>query len=175
MLQQVWTDILERRDFLLQLRLSYCSGVRRNPYKAHLISSTQLSRLPKLGSDNRRRANEAAERGAVGPENNWHVAGKIHRADSIGIVVQIGRVKTGFATVGTGPFRFRPNEPHSRAVGIVVHLPVCLEKAFNESFGKKVRRSMWAVQHANLPGLGHLRQNKNWRRRFCGILQARCG
>ena len=60
------------------------------------------------------RADEAPEAGAVRTQDHRHVPGEVHRADGIGVVVDIGGVQprlapvTALAQVGLGPIRRTP-------------------------------------------------------------------
>ncbi len=45
--------------------------------KPHAVAGRELADLPQIGLDHHQRANEAAQAGAVGPEDDRHVAGEV--------------------------------------------------------------------------------------------------
>ena len=55
-----------------------------------------------------RRADEAAEARTVRAEDDRHVAGEVHGADRIGVVVDVRGMQAGFAAVGARPSGFGP-------------------------------------------------------------------
>jgi hypothetical protein len=87
------------------------------------VARAELAKLPQLGIDHHHRADEAAEARTVGAEDDRHVAGEIDRADRIGVVVQIRRMKPRLAAVGTCPFRLRADQADAGAGGVVVDFP----------------------------------------------------
>ena len=62
-----------------------------------------MADLPKLVVADGGGAHEAFEARTVGAEDNGHVAGEIHRAERVGIVMDIGRVQPRFAAVLASP------------------------------------------------------------------------
>src|SRR6476661_6756126 len=83
----------------------------------------ELSGFPQVRLDDGGRADEAAEAGAVGAEDDGQVAGEVDGADGVGVVVDVGRVQPRLAAVGTGPGRVRAAQADAGAVGVVVDLP----------------------------------------------------
>ncbi len=140
---------------LVCLRL--IGDARIEPDEFHPVSGAELTHLPVLGLDDRHWADEAAEARAVGTEDHRHVAGEIDRADRIGVVVDVGWVKTRFAAIGPRPFRLRADQADAGAVGIVVDLPIGGEEGGDVLFGEEVRRAVRPVENADLPGPVHLR------------------
>ncbi len=61
--------------------------------EAHPVARLELAHLPALGLDDGGGADEAAQAGAVGAEDDRHVAGEVHRADGVGVVVDVRRVQ----------------------------------------------------------------------------------
>ena len=74
-------------------------------------------------ADHRQRAHEAAEAGAVGAEDDRHVAGEVDRADRVGRVVDVRRVQAGLAAVGARPLGLRADQADAGAGRVVVHRP----------------------------------------------------
>ncbi len=83
--------------------------------KADGVAGLELAHLPQLVARDDRRADEAAEAGAVGAEDDRHVAGEVDGADGIGVVVEVGRMQAGLAAIGARPFRRRADEADAGA------------------------------------------------------------
>ena len=49
------------------------------------------------------------------------------------------------------------NQPHTRARGIVVNLPVSREEVLDILFREEIRRPMRTVEHSDVPGVGEAR------------------
>ena len=98
-----------------------------------------------------------AQAGAVRTEDNRHVAGKVDCADGVGIVVNIGRMQAGLAAVCPGPFRFRSNQAHAGAAGVVMHLPGSGKESVDILWREKIGCTMWPVHHMQCPVLAVLR------------------
>ncbi len=82
-------DGAERRDHGFLRRLGRHGGGRRDALEAHAVTGPELAQLPEIGLDDGGRADEAAERWTVGPQDHGHVAGEIDGAHGIGIVVDV--------------------------------------------------------------------------------------
>ena len=78
---------LGKRRELYLLELAGLPLVDR--HEAHARAGLELAELPELGGHDRARANEAAQAGTVGPEQDRHVAREIDGADGVGVVVQV--------------------------------------------------------------------------------------
>ena len=104
--------------------------------------------------DDGRRADEAAEAGTVGAEDDRHVAGEIDRADGVGVVVDVGGMQAGFAAVLARPCGLRADQAHAGAVGVVVHLPGGREERLDVVGGEEIGRAVRAVEDADLPVVG---------------------
>lgn len=61
---------------------------------------------------------------AVGAEDHRHIAGEIHRANGVRVVMNVRRVQPRFAAAVAYPFRFRANQAHARAAGVKMYLPL---------------------------------------------------
>ncbi len=96
-------------------------------------------------------ADEAAQAGTVGAEDDRHVAGEIDRADGVGVVVDVGGVQAGFAAIASRPCGLRADEADAGAVGIVVDLPGGGEERLDVAGGEEIGRAVRAVEHADLP------------------------
>ncbi len=57
--------------------------------EAHAVSRRDLADLPEVRLDHHERADEAAERGAVGAKDDRHVAGEVDGPDGVGVVVDV--------------------------------------------------------------------------------------
>ena len=79
-----------------------------SPAEAHQVAGAELADLPELVVADGGGAHEAAEARAVGAENDGHVAGEIHRADRVRVVVDVGGVQPRFAAVLARPVGFGP-------------------------------------------------------------------
>ena len=97
------------------------------------------------------RADEAAERRAVGAEDHRHVAGEIDGADGIGVVVDVARMQSRLAAVGARPAGLGTDQADAGRIGIVVHLPVGGEERVDVVRSEEVRRAVRTVEHADLP------------------------
>src|SRR5262245_29494328 len=72
-------------------------------YESYRVTRGELADLPQLGLHDRGGADEAAETGAVGAEDDRHVAGEVDGADGVGVVVDVRRMQAGIAAVGACP------------------------------------------------------------------------
>ena len=95
--------------------------------------------------DHRGGADKSAQRRAVRPQDHRHIAGKIHGAKRVGVIVNIGRMHPRLAAVRARPGRFGADQANTGAAGVVVHLPAGRKKVRDILFGKKLRRAMRAV------------------------------
>ncbi len=113
--------------------------------ESDLVASLQLPQLPQVRFDDGHRADESAQAGSVRPQDYRHVAGEIHRADRIRVVVDVGRVQPRLAAIGTHPFGFGADQAHAGAAGVEMHFPVGREKPLDVRFSKVFRGGMRAV------------------------------
>ncbi|MCY1344045.1 hypothetical protein D9M69_300730 [compost metagenome] len=136
---------------LLTARLGQrACGVDVDRHEANLVAGLELAELPQVGVDDGHRADEAAEARAVRAEDHRHIAGEVHRADGVGVVVDVRRVQAGFAAALAHPFRFRADQPHAGAAGVEVHFPGGGEEGLDVAFGEVFRGAVRAVDHADL-------------------------
>ena len=131
-------------------------GLEIDREELHFVPSLELAQLPKIRLDHRHRADKPAEARAVGTENYRHVTGEIHRPNGVRIVMDIRRMQTRFATIGTHPFRLRPDQPHTGSAGVEMHFPLGGEEGADVVFGEVFRCAMRAVDHPDLPQSGQL-------------------
>ncbi len=103
-------------------------------HEAHAIAGSQLAHHPQVVEADGHRADEAAEARTIRPQDHRHVAGEVDGAHRIGVVVDVGGCRPGFAAIGARPLRLRADQPHAGAAGVVVHFPVGGEE------GRDVRR-----------------------------------
>ena len=122
-----------------------------DPVETHFVTRLQLAELPEFRFGKRRRTDEAAEARPVGAENDRHVAREIDRTDGIGIVMNIGGMKTRLATILARPLGLRPDQAHARARRIVVNLVRSVEQRLDILVEKEIRRTMWPVKRGDLP------------------------
>ena len=102
----------------------------RHPAKTHGIARLELPHLPQFGLNNDDRAYKSAQAGAVRSQYYRHVAGEIHTADGIGIVVDVGWMQPRLTAIAARPLRFGTDQAHAAAAGVVMHLPVRREEGF---------------------------------------------
>ena len=120
-------------------------------HEAHRIARPQLTELPAFVGYHYRRADETAAAGTVGSEQDWHVTGEIDGADRVGVVMDVGWMQSGFATIATGEARLGPDQPHTSPVAVVVHLVGMAVKRGHVVASEEFRRSMRPLEHAELP------------------------
>ena len=122
------TDRLERGDLASCFASARGLGWRKRA-EADLVAGRNWPIFHSSACDDGGRADEAAEARAVGAEDHRHVAGEIDGADGVGVVVDVGRMQSGFAAVAARPVGFGPIRRMPVRVGIVVNLPVSREEA----------------------------------------------
>jgi hypothetical protein len=115
------------------------------------VAGAELAEFPEFGIHDDAGADEAAEAGAVGAEDDRHVAGEIDRADGVGVVVEVGRMETGLAAVATRPFRFRADQADAGAGGVVMHFPCGGEEGGDVFVEEEIGRGVGSVENADLP------------------------
>ena len=125
-----------------------------NGNEGHLVAGPQLPEFPQFGIHHHAWADEATEAGPVRTKDHRHVTGEVHRADRVGVVMDVRWVQSRFTTICTSPFRLRPDEPHPCAGGVVMHLPCGGEKSFDIFLQEKIRCPVRPVKHADLPFMG---------------------
>ena len=123
----------------------------RDAAETHRVARLELPHFPKLRLNNGRGAHEAAEAWPVRPENDGHVAGEIHRAHRVGVVVDVRRMQPRLAAVRARPLWFWADEPHTGRVRVVVNFPRGAEEHLDVIVGKKIRRAVRAIEHCNVP------------------------
>ncbi len=92
--------------------------------KLNGIARLELAHLPQLSLHKGDRTDEATQTGTIRTEYDRHVAGEIHRADGIGIVMNVGGMQAGFTPIATRPLRLGTNQAHTGTTGVVMHLPI---------------------------------------------------
>ena len=130
-------------------------GQHNHRHEAHLVAGLELAELPQIGLDDGHRADEAAQARAVRTEDHRHIAGEVHRADGVGVVMDIGWMQAGLAAALAHPLGFRADQAHPGAAGVEVHFPVGGEEARDVALGEVFRRAVRTVDH---PQLAHRRQ-----------------
>ena len=71
--------------------------------------------------------------------------------------MDVGGMQSRLAAIAARPLRFRADQAHTAATGVVMHFPVNSKKSPDIFIGKEIRRSVWSVQHANFPCIAILR------------------
>ncbi len=130
----------------------------RDALEVHGVAGLELAELPQLRLHDGRRADKAAEAGAIGAEQDGHVAGEVDGADGVGVVVNVGGMQARLAAIGPRPLGLGSDQPHAGAIALVVHLPVGREEHLDIFFGEEIGRGMRSEEHTDLPGarqLGH--------------------
>ncbi len=123
----------------------------RQAPEAHPVTGPQLAELPQLVPHDHGRADEAAEARAIRTKDDRHVAGEIDGADGIGVVVDVGGMQPGLATIRPRPARLRPDQPDTGPRRVVVNLVSRAEEIGDVRILEEVRRAMGPVQYADLP------------------------
>ncbi len=138
------------------LRLGQTSG-RGDIYrdKTHFVTRFQLPDRVQIGLDDGDRADKPAQAWAIRAEDHWHIAGKIHRAYGIGIIVDVRRMQPRLAAAVPYPLRFRADQAHAGAAGVEMHFPVGSEERLHVVRGEIFRRTVRSRDHPQLP---HRRQ-----------------
>ena len=113
--------------------------------EAQAVPRSQLADLPAICGDHHEGADETAQRGAIGAEDDRHVAGEIDRTDGIGIVMDIGRMKPRLAAILARPFGLGPDQPDAGAIAVVMHLPFGSGDRLHVVRGEEVGRAVRAV------------------------------
>ncbi len=90
-------------DFVVLLAFQFGCLLDGEAVEADGVARAELADFPELGLDDGGGADEAAEAGAIGAEDDGHVAGEIDGADGVGVVVDVRGVQAGFAAVVAGP------------------------------------------------------------------------
>src|SRR3954453_3102628 len=102
--------------------------------KPHGIAWLKLAQLPQFGLNDGRGADKTAQARTVRPEYHRHIAREVHAADGVGVIVDVGRMKAGFAPVAARPLRFRTEQARPASAGVVMHFPLHSEKSSNILF-----------------------------------------
>jgi hypothetical protein len=124
----------------------------RDAVKAKFVARTKLADLPQFVVDDGDRANEATEARAIGSQDHRHVAGEVHAADGVGVVVDVGRMQSRLAAVVARPGGLRTDQSNTGAAGVVVHFPFGVEECAHVVGCEEIRGTMRAVGHADFPG-----------------------
>lgn len=119
--------------------------------EADRVTGPKLPELPALRADDRRGADEAAERGAVRAEQHRHVAGVVDGAHRVGRVVDVGRVQARLAAVLACPAGLRTDQPYARACRVEVDLPVGGVELVDVLLGEELRCGVRAFERADVP------------------------
>src|SRR4029077_17951169 len=119
--------------------------------ESHQVARLELPHLPDFRFDDGCWTNESAETGPIRPKNHRHVAGEVHRANRVSIVVDIRRMQPGLSSVFPCPARLRNDQPHARAIGVVVYFPRRREKHLNVFRREEIRRTVRPVQYSDVP------------------------
>ncbi len=127
--------------------------------EANQVAGLELADLPELGVDDGGGADEAAEARAIGAEDDGHVAGEIHRADGVSVVVDVGGVQAGLAAVACAPTPASGRSGGRRCGRNCSGPSNRVEKNSIDVVGsEKIGRAVRAVQHADLPVDGRTRE-----------------
>ena len=160
-----WQRAGQRDDRRIELTLQ-ARGLRvGHQAEADGVARPHLPQLPQLRLRDDGRAHEAAQARAVGAEQDRHVAGEVHRADGVGVVVEVRRVQPGFAPVAPCPRGPRTDQANAGAVGVVVDLPRRREERRDVALGEEVGGAVRTVEDADLPLVGVLRCQRLWQPR----------
>src|SRR6185437_6289986 len=92
-----------------------------------------------------------------------HVTREVDRSDRIGIVVDVRRMQTCFASIAPRPLWLGTDEAHASAVGVVVNLPTRTQNDVDVCASEELRCTMRAVEDANAPGTCELGLQACWK------------
>ncbi len=120
-------------------------------HEGDAVTGPELAEFPQLRIDHHDRADETTETRSVGAEDDRHVTGEIHRADRVGVVVQVGRMESRLATVGARPFRLRADEADSGSRRVVVDFPFGGEEGVDVLIEEEIGRAVRAVENSDFP------------------------
>ncbi len=123
----------------------------RHALEAHSITRPQLSHLPQLRTHDRRGTDESAKARPVRTENHRHVSREVDRADCVRVVVDVRRMQSSLAAIGSCPSRLRTNEPHACAARVVMHFPARGEERLDILGREEVGRTMRPIHDAQFP------------------------
>ncbi len=123
-------------------------------HEPHGVAGPQLAELPQLAARDDRRADEPAERGSVGAEDDRGVAREVDRADRVRGVVDVRRVQPRLAAVLARPAGSRADEPDPGACRVVVHAVVGGVEHVDVGAREEVGRRVRALGDADLPRRG---------------------
>jgi hypothetical protein len=126
-------------------------------HEVHGVPRPQLPEFPAVRRDHRDGADEAAETGAVRAEQDRGVTGEVERSNGIGIVVNVRRVQTRLAAVGSRPLRSRALEPDPGAGRVEVHDVARAEEHVDVVAGEELRCAVRALRDGELPLRRHRR------------------
>ncbi len=118
-----------------------------NGHKAHFIARFQLPDRVQVGLNDGDRTDKPPQAWAIRAEDHRHIAGKIHRANGIGVVVNVRRMQPRLATAVAHPLGFRADQTHAGAAGVEMHFPVGSQEGLHIFRGEILRRAVRAVDH----------------------------
>jgi hypothetical protein len=124
---------------------------RIDGHEAQLVAGGQLPDFPVVCRDDHERANETAERRAIGAEDDRHVAGEIYRADRVRIIVDVRGVQPRLSAILARPLRLGTDQADAGAVAVVMDLPFCGDESSDIFIGEEIRCSVWSVKNTQGP------------------------
>src|SRR5215204_4250103 len=126
--------------------------VDRELFEPDLVAPRHhLTQLPHRSVGNTGRADEATQRRSVDTEDDWLIAGDVHRTDRVAIVEDFRGVATRDAASGACPLPAIRLQPVAHAVGVAVELPVMAEEMFVVIPGPVVGRGLRSRHRLQLP------------------------
>ncbi len=108
--------------------------------KLQSVAGSELPELPEVCGDDDEWADEAAERGAIGTQDDGHIARKVDCPHGVSVIVNVGWVQPRFAPVAPGPLWLGADEAHTGAIGVVMHLPGRAQDGVDVGTREEVRR-----------------------------------
>src|SRR5258706_12792491 len=98
-------------------------AIAHNGLEAHFIARLKLSELPHFIAPQDGGTDKSTETRPVGSKDDRHVSGEIDRADGVGVVVNIRRMKARLSSIVALPFGLLANESNPRAGPCAIKFP----------------------------------------------------
>src|SRR5829696_7012072 len=128
------------------------SFVYRQLFESDVVTTRHhLAELPHRSVGNAGRADEAAQGRSVDAEDDWLVAGDVHRADRVAIVEDVGGMPTRDPAGRARPLPAMRLQPVAHAIGVPIELPVVAEEMLVVIPGPVVRRGLRSRDGLQLP------------------------
>src|SRR5215204_6213630 len=137
------------------------SFVYRQLFESDVVTTRHhLAELPHRSVGNAGSADEAAQGRSVDAEDDWLVAGDVHRADRVAIVEDVGGMPTRDPAGRARPLPAIRLQPVAHAIGVTIELPVVAEEMLVVIPGPVVGRGLRSRDGLQLPLGGVVRNDR---------------